>query len=337
METRLLGRTGLRVSALSFGAMSFGGVGGFAAVARQEGDEARALVDQCIDAGVNLFDTADIYSAGRSEEILGRALGDKRGRVLVATKLHARMSDDVNDVGLSRHHIVRSCEASLRRLGSDWIDLYQVHGWDGLTAVDETLRAFEDLVRAGKVRYLGCSNLSGWQLMKSLATAERLGTSRYEALQAYYSLVGRDLEHELVPACRAESVGILVWSPLAFGFLGGKYRRGEPAPEDARLSQWGTPGNIDEQSWATLDEVRRIAEAHAVSPAQVALNWLLRRPAVTSVIVGARNARQLADNLQAASWALSDEERARLDAASARPLPYPYWHQQKYGRERMPE
>ncbi|MGZ3442888.1 MAG: aldo/keto reductase [Polyangia bacterium] len=337
MQTRLLGRTGLRVSALSFGAMSFGGVGGFAAVARQDGDEARALVDQCIDAGVNLFDTADIYSAGRSEEILGRALGDKRGRVLVATKLHARMSDDVNDVGLSRHYIVRACEASLRRLGTEWIDLYQVHGWDALTAVDETLRAFEDLVRAGKVRYLGCSNLSGWQLMKSLAASERLGICRYEALQAYYSLVGRELEHELLPACRDQGVGVLVWSPLAFGFLGGKWRRGEPAPEDARLSQWGTPGTIDEHSWGVLDEVRRIAEARAVSPAQVALNWLCGRAGVTSVIVGARNARQLADNLQALSWTLGADEVARLDRASARPLPYPYWHQEKYNRERMPE
>jgi aryl-alcohol dehydrogenase-like predicted oxidoreductase len=336
MQTRLLGRTGLRVSALSFGAMSFGGVGGFAAVARQDGDEARALVDQCIEAGVNLFDTADIYSAGRSEEILGRALGDKRARVLVATKLHARMSDELNDVGLSRHHIVRACEASLRRLGTDWIDLYQVHGYDALTALDETLRAFEDLVRAGKVRYLGCSNLSGWQLMKSLATSERLGISRYEALQAYYSLVGRELEHELLPACRDQGVGVLVWSPLAFGFLGGKWRRGEPAPEDARLSQWGTPGTIDEQSWAVLDEVRRIAEARGVSPAQVALNWLGGRAGVTSVIVGARNARQLAENLESVSWALGDEELARLDRASTRPRPYPYWHQEKYNRERMP-
>ena len=337
METRLLGRTGLRVSVLSFGAMSFGGVGGFAAVARQDDDEARALVDQCIDAGVNLFDTADIYSAGRSEEILGRALGDRRARVLVATKLHARMSDEVNDVGLSRHHIVSACEASLRRLGTDWIDLYQAHGFDALTAVDETLRAFEDLVRAGKVRYVGCSNLSGWQLMKSLAAAERLGVSRYQALQAYYSLVGRDLEHELLPACRDQGVGVLVWSPLAFGFLGGRWRRGEAAPADARLSQWGTPGTIDEQSWAVLDEVRRVAEARGCSAAQVALNWLLRRPGVTSVIVGARNARQLGENLEAATWALSDEELARLDRASARPLPYPYWHQEKYNRERMPE
>jgi aryl-alcohol dehydrogenase-like predicted oxidoreductase len=337
MELRVLGRTGLRVSALSFGAMSFGGVGGFAAVASTNGDEARALVDQCIDAGVNLFDTADIYSAGRSEEILGRALGEKRARVLIATKLHARTSDDANDVGLSRHHIVRACEASLKRLGTDWIDLYQVHGFDALTAVDETLRAFEDLVRSGKVRYVGCSNLSGWQLMKSLAASERLGISRYEALQAYYSLVGRDLEHELVPLCRDQQVGVLVWSPLAFGFLGGKYRRGEKAPEDARLSAWGAPGTIDEQSWAVLDEVRRIADERAISPAQVALNWLLRRPAVTSVIVGARNGRQLGDNLRAAEWRLSDEEAARLERVSARPLPYPYWHQQKYNGERMPQ
>ncbi len=337
MELRVLGRSGIRVSALSFGAMSFGGVGGFAAVAAQQGDEARALVDQCIDAGVNLFDTADVYSAGRSEEILGQALGQKRQRVVVATKLHARLSDEPNDVGLSRHHIVRACEASLRRLGTDWIDLYQVHGFDALTSVDETLRAFEDLVRAGKVRVIGCSNLSGWQLMKSLAASERLGIGRYEALQAYYSLVGRDVEHELVPLCRDQQLGLLVWSPLAFGFLGGKYRRGERAPEDARLSLWGAPGTIDEHSWVVLDEVRRIAEARGVSPAQVALNWLLRRPAVTSVIVGARDARQLGDNLRAASWRLTDEEMARLDAVSARPLPYPYWHQKKYNGERLPD
>ena len=334
METRYVGQTGLKVSALSFGAMSFGGVGGFAAVADTQLDEARALVDQCIDGGVNLFDTADIYSGGRSEEILGAALGAKRPRVLLATKLHARMSDEANDVGLSRHHIVRACEASLRRLGTDWIDLYQVHGWDGLTAVEETLRALDDLVRAGKVRYVGCSNFSGWQLMKSLAVSDQRNLSRYALLQAYYSLVGRDLEHELQPLCLAERVGLLVWSPLAFGFLGGKYRRGEAAPADARLSQWGAPGTIDEQSWAVLDEVRRIAAARDRSPAQVALNWLLGRPAVTSVIVGARDSRQLADNLQAVSWRLSDEEVTALDRVSARPLPYPYWHQQKYNRER---
>jgi aryl-alcohol dehydrogenase-like predicted oxidoreductase len=336
METRVLGETGLRVSVLSFGAMSFGGVGGFAAVAATQLDEARALVHQCLDAGVNLFDTADIYSGGRSEEILGAALAEKRPRVVLATKLQARMSDEPNDVGLSRHHIVNACEASLRRLGTDYIDLYQVHGFDALTAVDETLRALEDLVRAGKVRYIGCSNFSGWHLMKSLAASERLGISRYCALQAYYSLVGRDLEQELVPLCRDQRVGVLVWSPLAFGFLGGKYRRGEAAPEDARLSAWGAPGTIDEQSWAVLDEVRRIAEARALSPAQVALNWLLHRPQVTSVIVGARNARQLGDNLHAAAWRLDASEVERLDRVSARPLPYPYWHQQKYNGERMP-
>ena len=338
METRLLGDTGLRVSALSFGAMSFGGVGGFAAVAAQEGDEARALVAQCIDAGVNLFDTADIYSAGRSEEILGRALGERRRDVLVATKLHARMSDEPNDVGLSRQHIVRACEASLKRLGTDWIDLYQAHGFDALVPVEETARAFEDLVRAGKVRYVGCSNFSGWQLMKALAASARLGVARYQSLQAYYSLVARELEHELLPACRDQNVGVLVWSPLAFGLLGGRYRRGEPLPEGARVAQWGTPGGaLDEARWAVVDEVRRVAEARGVSSAQVALSWLVGRRGVTSVIVGARDARQLADNLRAAEWSLSPEERAALDRVSERPLPYPYWHQRQYNRERMPE
>jgi aryl-alcohol dehydrogenase-like predicted oxidoreductase len=257
--------------------------------------------------------------------------------VLVATKLHARMSDDVNDVGLSRHHIVRACEASLRRLRTEWIDLYQAHGFDALTPVEETARAFEDLVRAGKVRYIGCSNFSAWQMMKALGASERLGVARYQALQAYYSLVARELEHELLPACRSEGVGVLVWSPLAFGLLGGRHRRGEPPPADARVAQWGTPGSIDERSWAVVDELRAVAEARNVSMAQVALNWLLGRAGVTSVIVGARNARQLADNLQAASWSLGDDERARLDRVSARPLPYPLWHQRQYNGERMPE
>ncbi len=337
METRLLGRTGLRVSALSFGTMSFGGVGGFAAVGAQDGDEARALVDQCIDAGVNLFDTADVYSAGRSEEILGRALGDKRGRVLVATKLHARMSDEPNDVGLSRQHIVRACEASLRRLGTDWIDLYQAHQFDALTPLEETARAFEELVRAGKVRHIGCSNFSGWQLGKALGAAERLGVARYQSLQAYYSLVARELEHELLPACESEGLGVLVWSPLAFGFLGGRLKRGEPRPPDMRLAQWGTPGTIGEQGWTILAELRAIAEARNVSVPEVAIAWVLARAGVTSVIVGARNARQLAENLRAASLRLGADEMARLDRVSARPLPYPYWHQRQHNRERMPD
>jgi len=335
METRPLGRTGLHVSTLSFGTMSFGGVGSFAAVAAQDGDEARALVDQCIDAGVNLFDTADIYSYGRAEEILGRALGEKRRRVVVATKVHARMSEAPGDVGLSREHIVRACEASLRRLGTDWIDLYQAHGFDALVPLEETARAFEELVRAGKVRFVGCSNFGGWQLGRALATAERLGVARYEALQAYYSLVARELEHELLPACRDEGLGVLVWSPLAFGLLAGRQRRGERR-DDGRVAAWGTPGAIDEQSWAVVDEVRAIAEARGVAPAEVALNWLVGRAGVTSVIVGARNARQLAENLHAASWSLGADERARLDRVSARPLPYPYWHQRQFNGERMP-
>ena len=337
MEKRLLGRTGLRVSSLSFGTMSFGGARGFAAVAAQEGDEARALVDQCIDAGVDLFDTADVYSAGRAEEILGRALGTKRARVVVATKVHARLSDAPDDVGLSRQHIVRACEASLERLGTDWIDLYQAHGFDGRVPLEETARAFEELVRAGKVRHVGCSNFGGWQLGRALGVAERLGVTRYESLQAYYSLVARELEHELLPACRAEGLGVLVWSPLAFGFLGGRLRRGEPPPPDMRLSHWGTPGTIDEQGWAILDELRAIAEARNVSVAEVALAWLLGRAGVTSVIVGARNARQLAENLRAAELALGADEVARLDRVSARPLPYPYWHQRQHNAERMPD
>ncbi|HWH13416.1 MAG TPA: aldo/keto reductase [Miltoncostaeaceae bacterium] len=340
MELRYLGRTGLKVSVLSFGAMTFGGARSefFARVGTTELDAARRQVDMCLDAGVNLFDTADVYSNGASEEILGQALGDRRPDVLVATKLHGLMGGP-NDRGQSRHHVIRAYEASLRRLGTDWIDILQVHGIDGHTDIAETLRALDDLVRAGKVRYIGCSNYSAWHLMKALSVAEREGLTRYHLLQAYYSLVARDLEFELMPLCLDQGLGILVWSPLSGGFLTGKVRRGETPPDESRTAAWGPPGGLADREGAldTVEVLVDIAGARGVPVAQVALAWLLRRPGVTSLIVGARNEAQLTDNLGAAQLRLDDEEMRRLDVASAPRLPYPQWHQLRYNAERLSE
>ena len=341
MLMRYLGRTGLQVSALAFGTMSFGGARSdfFRPVGTTEIDGARRQVDLCLEAGVNLFDTADAYSNGSSEELLGAALAGRRDQVVLATKLHAQAGPGVNDRGQSRRHIVRACEASLRRLGTDWIDLLQVHAFDGRTDPHETLRALDDLVRSGKVRCIGCSNLSGWHLMKSLAISERHGLERYAALQAHYSLVARELEHELVPLCLDQGLGILVWSPLSGGFLTGKVRRGRPAPEGSRGSVMGPPGGLadPERAHATVDVLVEIAAARGVPPSQVALNWLLAKPGVTSLIVGARTEGQLRDNLAAVDWSLEPEEVARLDAVSAGRLPYPQWHQLRYNAERLPE
>ncbi len=341
MQMRFLGRTGLQVSAISFGAMTFGGGDSefFRPVGTTEVDEARRQVDLCLDAGVNLFDTADVYSDGRSEEILGAALGDRRADVLVATKLHGQMGAGPNDRGQSRHHIVRAVHASLRRLGTDWIDVLQVHGVDGRTDAHETLRALDDLVRAGTVRYTGCSNFSGWHLMKALGISEREHLERFQVLQAHYSLVARDLEHELVPLCLDQGVGILVWSPLSGGFLTGKVRRGDRGPEGSRTALMGPPGGLadPERAFSVVEALVEIAAGRSVGPAQVALNWLLAKPGVTSLIVGARTREQLADNLAATDWTLSAEEVARLDALSAGRLPYPYWHQLRYNAERIDE
>ncbi len=336
METRFLGASGLRVSALSFGTMTFGGQGRFGNIGTVGVEEAAEMVSRCLDAGVNLFDTADVYSNGLAEELLGQALGTRRDDVLIATKLNGRTGEGPNDVGQSRYHVIRACEASLRRLGTDHIDLYQIHGVDELTPWEESLHALDDLVRSGKVRYIGCSNLSAWHLMKSLATSERRGFERFVALQAYYNLVARELEHELVPLCLDQGLGILVWSPLAAGFLSGKFRRGEPAPQGTRRAAQGDPGIIDqEQGFDIVDVLRDIAKQREVSVAQVALNWLLRKPGVTSVIVGARRRDQLTDNLATAAWELSADELRRLDQVSERPLPYPYWHQRKFDAERL--
>jgi aryl-alcohol dehydrogenase-like predicted oxidoreductase len=337
MQTRYLGRSGLQVSALSLGTMTFGGVGNFATMGDIQADGARRLVDIALEAGVTLFDTADVYSRGASEEILGKAVTGRRDEVLLATKVYGRMGEGPNDAGLSRAHIVRACEDSLRRLGTDWIDLYQVHGWDGYTPVEETLGALDDLVRSGKVRYVGCSNFSGWHLMKSLAASERERLTRYASQQVYYSLISRELEFELVPLTLDQGVGVLVWSPLAGGLLSGKFRRGAEGPEGARGSAGiGVPEGVDEERLYDIVEVLdETASAHDASVAQVALAWLLRKPGVSTVIVGARDEDQLRANLAAASLELSGDEVARLDEASAPSLIYPYWHQQTYG-ERVP-
>jgi aryl-alcohol dehydrogenase-like predicted oxidoreductase len=337
MDYRQLGHSGLRVSSLTLGTMTFGGRGHWTRVGATDVDTATRQVDMCLDAGVNLIDTADVYSDGLSEEIVGKTLKGRRDRVLLATKARMPMGDGPNDAGLSRHHLIRSCEASLRRMGTDYIDLYQVHEWDGQTPLEETLDALDHLVASGKVRYIGCSNYGGWQLMKALGISERRGRQRFVSQQIYYSLQMRDAEYELVPAGLDQGVGILVWSPLAGGLLSGKYRRGEDYPEGSRhLTDWNEPPVRDEDKlYDTIDVLVEIAEGRGVSPAQVALAWTLGRPGVASVIVGARTEEQLADNLRAAEVELTAEQRARLDELSAPPLLYPYWHQAKTARDRL--
>jgi aryl-alcohol dehydrogenase-like predicted oxidoreductase len=337
MDYRQLGRSGLRVSGLCLGTMTFGGRGAFADVGATDVEGARRQIDLCLDAGVTLIDTADVYSDGLSEEILGEALGPKRDQVLLATKARMPMGDGANDAGLSRAHLVKACEASLRRLGTDHIDLYQVHEWDGQTPLDETLEALDTLVRSGKVRYVGCSNYTGWQLTKALGVSERLGLQRFVSQQIYLSLQARDAEYEIVPAALDGGVGILVWSPLAGGLLSGKYRRGRPAPEGARgLSDWNEPPVRDqERLYDTVEVLVEIGEAHGVSAAQVALAWTLARPGVASLVIGARTEEQLRDNLAAATLELAPEEHARLEEASRPPLLYPHWHQLKTAADRL--
>jgi aryl-alcohol dehydrogenase-like predicted oxidoreductase len=317
--------------------MTLGGEGRFAAMGNVQVEEARRLIEICIDAGVNLFDTADIYSFGKSEEVLGQALGARRKDIVLATKAFVRLEPGGNKAGLSRRHIIEACDASLRRLGTDYIDLYQAHNFDSLTPLDETLRAFEDLVRSGKVRYLGCSNYSGWQLMKALAISDRLGTARYISQQINYSLLAREAEHELVPAGLDQKIGIMAWSPLHFGLLSGKFRRGQSNPSESRLNTLEAPGSIDpERLYKIVDALAEIAANRGVSIAQAALNWVTRKPGVDTVIIGARNEQQLRDNLAGATWTLTDEEVESLDEVSALPIPYPYWHQKKFAGDRNP-
>ena len=337
MEYRQLGNSGLRVSVLSLGTMTFGGTSIFSKVGSTDIDGACRQVDLCLDSGVNLFDTANAYSDGMSEEILGQALKGRRDQVLVATKARMVVGDGPNDGGVSRYHLIRECEKSLRRLKTDHIDLYQLHEWDGQTPLEETLEALDTLVRSGKVRYVGASNYSGWHLMKALAASERHDYVRFVSQQIYYSLQGRDPENELVPISIDQGLGILVWSPLAGGLLSGKYRRGKPQPEGTRhLNDWGEPPVYDQEKlYDIVEELVTIADSHGVSGAQVALAYLLNKPAVTSLIIGARTDVQLADNLAAAKLVLTPEEQARLDKVSLTPLQYPYWHQVKTASERL--
>ncbi len=337
MQYRQLGRTGLRVSTFTLGTMGFGGTGWATPVGQIGVDGAREQIAIARDAGVNLIDTADVYSAGLSEQILGEALGPARGDVLIATKARMPMGDGPNDAGLSRHHIVRAAEASLRRLKTDYIDLYQVHEWDGQTPLEETLRALDDLVRSGKVRYIGASNYAGWHLMKALAISDARHLERFASQQIYYSLQNRDAESELVPVSLDQGLGILVWSPLAGGLLSGKYRRGVQAPAGSRhLSEWSEPPVHDEDKlYDTIETAVKIGESHGVSAAQVSLAWLLAKPGVTSLVVGARTPEQLRDNLAAAELSLSAEEIAALDDVSGEPLRYPYWHQANTSADRL--
>jgi aryl-alcohol dehydrogenase-like predicted oxidoreductase len=338
MEFRRLGASGFRVPVLSFGAATFGGKGEFfSAWGNTDVAEARRLVDICLDAGVSMFDTADIYSTGASESILGEAIKGRRDQVLISTKATFRFDDQPNSVGSSRYHLIHAIDAALKRLGTDYIDLFQLHGFDAMTPVEETLSTLDDLVRAGKLRYLGVSNFSGWHLMKSLAVADRYGYSRYVANQTYYSLIGRDYEWELMPLGLDQGLGAVVWSPLGWGRLTGKIRRSQPLPATSRLHKTGDMGPQvnDEYLYRVIDAIDEVAKETGKSVPQIALNWLLQRPTVSTVVIGARNEEQLRQNLGAIGWNLSAEQIAKLDAASEVTPAYPYWHQRGFG-ERNP-
>ena len=336
MEFRQLGHAGLKVSVLTMGTMTFGGQGPFDKVGNTDVAGARRQIDMCSAAGINLLDTADIYSNGASEEIIGEILANRSDDLLVATKARFPMGPGPNDRGSSRHHLVRACEASLKRLRRDHIDLYQLHQWDGQTPLEETLEALDTLVRSGKVRYVGASNYSGWHLMKALAIASRDRLPKFVSQQIHYTLEAREAEQELIPITLDQGLGILVWSPLAGGLLSGKYRRGQPQPEGRKVNQWNEPPiHNEERLYDIVDVVVAVAEARGVSGAEVALAWLLGRPGVTSVIIGARTDAQLESNLRAGELKLSGEERARLDKVSQTPLAYPYWHQAATANDRL--
>jgi aryl-alcohol dehydrogenase-like predicted oxidoreductase len=333
MEFRRLGHSGLKVPVLCFGTGTFGGGGEFfKAWGSTDVAEATRLVDLCLEAGVNLFDTADVYSQGLSEEILGQAIAGRRDKVLISTKATFPMGDGPNDLGSSRHHLVHACEASLKRLATDYIDIYHLHGFDAGTPVEETLDTLNTLVRSGKVRYIACSNFSGWNLMKSLAVADRYGWARYVAHQVYYSVIGRDYEQELMPLGIDQGVGAIVWSPLGWGRLTGKIRRGTPVPAGSRLHKTAAygPQVDDEYLHQVVDALDEVAKETGKLLPQVALNWLLQRPTVSTVIIGARNEAQLRENLAAADWNLTPAQVAKLDAASKTSAPYPYWHQRQF-------
>ncbi len=341
MDYRYLGKSGLRVPLLSFGTATFGGKGEqFAAWGDTQAKGATRLVDVCLDAGLTMFDSADVYSDGEAERVLGAAIKGRREKVLISTKATFRPSDDSdpNGVGSSRFHLINAVEGSLKRLGTDYIDLFQLHGFDARTPIEETVSTLDDLVRAGKIRYLGVSNFSGWHLMKSLAVADRYGRCRYVANQAYYSLIGRDYECELMPLGLAEGVGAVVWSPLGWGRLTGKIRRGGQLPKVSRLHKTAEngPQMPDEYLYKVVDALEAVAKDTGKTVPQIALNWVAHRPSVSSVIIGARDEKQLTENLGAVGWQLTEEQVAKLDAASALPKPYPYWHQDEFVERNPP-
>jgi len=334
MEFRRLGASGFNVPVLSFGAGTFGGQGDFfKAWGGSDESEARRIVDICLDAGINMFDTADIYSAGASEVVLGGALkGRPRDSFILSTKATFRSGKGMNDVGSSRYHLIQAVDKSLERLGTDYIDLFQLHGFDAQTPTEEVLATLDGMVRAGKIRYIGVSNFSGWHLMKSLATADRYGYSRYVANQTFYSLIGRDYEWELMPLAKDQGIGAVVWSPLGWGRLTGKIRRGQPMPETSRLpatAKFGPPIS-DDYLYKVVDAVDKIAIETGKTVPQIALNWLLQRPTVSTVIVGARNEEKLKQNLGAVGWNLTAEQMQRLNEASDVTPVYPYWHQRQF-------
>lgn len=341
MEYRLLGGSGLKVPVLSFGTGTFGGSGDFfKAWGSSDVNEATRLVDICLENGLNMFDSADVYSKGAAEEILGQAIKGRRDKVLISTKATFTMSADPNDVGSSRFHLLKAIDGALKRLGTDYIDLFQLHAFDALTPVEETVSTLDGLVKAGKIRYIGCSNFSGWHLMKSLAVSEKYGLTRYVAHQAYYSLIGRDYEWELMPLGLDQKVGAVVWSPLGWGRLTGKIRRGQPLPETSRLQSQlardSGPPVSDEYVYKVVDALDEIALETGKTVPQIALNWLLQRPTVSTVVIGARNEEQLRQNLGSIGWNLTKEQVARLDAASATTMAYPYWHQDGFHRNPSP-
>ncbi len=337
MEYRLLGASGLTVPVLSFGTGTFGGRGEFfEAWGSSDVEEAKRIVDICLDAGLNMFDSADVYSAGNSEAVLGQAIKGRRDQVLISTKATFTFGKGPNEVGSSRFHLINAVEGSLKRLGTDYIDLFQLHAFDAQTPIEETLSALDTLVRAGKIRYIGCSNFSGWHLMKSLSISERYGWSRHVAHQAYYSLIGRDYEWELMPLAKDQGVGTVVWSPLGWGRLTGKIRRGAPKPEVSRLNSQvvvdSGPQVDDEHLFNVVDVLDEIAAETGKTVPQISLNWLLTRPTVSTLIIGARTEDQLKQNLGALGWELSADQLERLDKVSRPTLPYPYWHQNGFSR-----
>jgi aryl-alcohol dehydrogenase-like predicted oxidoreductase len=341
VEFRQLGGSGFKVPVLSFGTGSFGGRGDFfSGWGASDVDEATRLVDICLEAGLNMFDSADIYSGGAAEEILGAALRGRRDQAIISTKGTFRAGAGPNDVGSSRHALLRAVEGSLRRLGTDYIDIYQLHGFDATTPIEEALSTLDDLVRSGKIRYIGCSNFSGWHLMKSLAISERYGWARHVAHQAYYSLIGRDYEWELMPLGLEHKVGAIVWSPLGWARLTGKIRRGQPLPQTSRMHSKvtvaGGPPVPEEYLYRVVDALDEVARETGKTVPQIAINWLLQRPTVASVIIGARTEEQLRQNLGAVGWRLSAEQIATLDEASATTPAYPYWHQQQFAERNPP-